>query len=110
MQVNCWNTFNAFFQKTKSCNCATDNCNESFGTAGSLSSSLVEDEPSIEEDFKKARALEMEAEKPLKMVRKVRKELERKNSLKKKVGKSGASTVQFSLMAAILSAVLINQL
>ena len=110
MQVNCWNTFNAFFQKTKSCNCATDNCNESFGTAGSLSSSLVEDEPSIEEDFKKARALEMEAEKPLKMVRKVRKELERKNSLKKKVGKSGASAVQFSLMAAILSAVLINQL
>ena len=110
MQVNCWNTFNAFFQKTKSCNCATDNCNESFGTAGSLSSSLVEDEPSIEEDFKKARALEMEAEKPLRMVRKVRKELERKNSLKKKVGKSGASTVQFSLMAAILSAVLINQL
>ena len=87
MQVNCWNTFNAFFQKTKSCNCATDNCNESFGTAGSLSSSLVEDEPSIEEDFKKARALEMEAEKPLRMVRKVRKELVRKNSLQKKVGK-----------------------
>ena len=47
----------------------------------------MEDEPSVEEDFKKARALEMEAEKQLRMVRKVRKELERKNSLQKKVGK-----------------------